>query len=321
MVYTCILMAKTAIKILDYAYFRDKIVPFSEANISIMTHAFMYGSAVFEGIRAYFNKDDNAIYILHVKEHLERILNSTKIMRLNTHLSVQEMTDIVVDVLKKNSPKEDAYLRPSWFKDVIRIGPSLVCEGDTDSFIVSAIALGDYVDTQKGLNVRTSSWRRIQDTAIPARAKVNGSYVNTGLAKAEAILSGYDDAIFLNEDGHVAEGSAMNIFVVRDGKLVTSMGNENILEGITRAFVTRIAREDLGLEVSYRSIDRTELYVADEVFFCGTGAQIAPITAIDDYKIGTGKPGVISKKIQDFYSEICRGKVAKYKDYLIKIAY
>lgn len=314
-------MAKTPIKILDHAYFRDKIVPFSEANVSIMTHAFMYGTAVFEGIRAYYNKEDKALYLLHAKEHLSRILNSAKIMRFQTHLSVKEMTDICIEVLKKNAPKEDAYLRPSWFKDVIRIGPSVVCDDDRDSFIVSAIALGDYVDTQKGLNVRTSSWRRVADTAIPARAKVNGSYVNTGLAKAEAILSGYDDAIFLNEDGHVAEGSAMNLFMIRDGKLITSMGNENILEGITRAFITKIAREDLNLEVSYRSIDRTELYVADEVFFCGTGAQIAPVTAIDDYKIGEGKPGPISKKIQDFYTDICRGKIEKYKEYLIKIEY
>lgn len=314
-------MAKTPIKILDYTYFRDKIVPFKEANVSIMNHAFMYGSAVFEGIRAYYNKEDKALYLLHAKEHLTRILNSAKIMRFNTHLSVEDMTDICIEVLKKNAPKEDSYLRPSWFKDVIRIGPSLVCEEDVDSFIVSAIALGDYVDTQKGLNVRTSSWRRVADTAIPARAKVNGSYVNTGLAKAEAILSGYDDAIFLNEDGHVAEGSAMNLFMVRNGKLITSMGNENILEGITRAFIAKLAQEDLDLEVQYRSIDRTELYVADEVFFCGTGAQIAPVTAIDDYKIGSGKPGDISKKIQDFYTQICRGKVEKYKEYLVKIEY
>ena len=312
-------MAKTPIKVLDYAYFRDKIVPFEEANVSIMNHAFMYGTAVFEGIRAYYNKEDKALYVLHVKEHLERILKSTKIMRFNTHLSLQEMIDICIELIKKNAPKTDVYLRPSWFKDVVRIGPSLVCDGDKDSFIVSAIELGDYVDTQKGLNVRTSSWRRLSDTAIPARAKVNGSYVNTGLAKAEALLSGYDDAIFLNDDGHVAEGSAMNIFAVRDGKLFTSMGNENILEGITRSFITKIVKEDLGLEVEYRSIDRTELYVADEVFFCGTGAQVAPVTAIDNYQIADGKPGPISKKIQDLYTKICRGQVDKYKDCLIKI--
>ena len=314
-------MAKTPIQILEYAYFRDKIVPFSEANISIMNHTFMYGTAVFEGIRAYYSKEDNCLYLLHAKEHLERILNSAKILRLNTHLSVQEMTDIIVELLKKNAPKTDAYVRPSWFKDVVRIGPSVVCDDDVDSFIASCITLGDYIDTQKGLKVRTSSWRRLADTAIPARAKVNGSYVNTGLAKAEALLSGYEEAIFLNEDGHVAEGSAMNLIIVKDDTLITSMGTENILEGITRSFISKIAREELGYKVQYRSIDRSELYTADEAFFCGTGAQVAPITSIDDYVIGTGNVGKVATSIQDLYTKICLGKVEKYKDYLIRIDY
>jgi branched-chain amino acid aminotransferase len=258
---------------------------------------------------------------LHAKEHLTRILESAKILRFKPDLSVDQMIEILIELLKKNAPKEDTYIRPSWFKDVVRIGPSVCCDDDKESFIVSCIALGDYVDTQKGLKVRTSSWRRLADTAIPARAKVNGSYVNTGLAKAEAIMSGYDDAIFLNEDGHVAEGSAMNLFMVKNGKLITSLASENILEGITRAFITKIAKEELGIEVLNRSIDRSELYIADEVFFCGTGTQIAPVTSIDDYQIADAKPGAISKKIQDLYTQICLGKIDKYKDYLIKIEY
>ncbi len=314
-------MAKTPMSVLKYAYLRDKIVPFEEANVSIMNHAFMYGSAVFEGIRAYANKKEKCIYVLQIKEHLERIINSCKIMRFKPHLSVDQMTEIIVELMKKNAPTEDTYIRPSWFKDVIRIGPSVVCDDDVDSFVVSCISLGDYLDTQKGLRVRTSSWRRVADTAIPARAKVNGSYVNTGLAKAEAILSGYDDAIFLNEDGHVAEGSAMNLFMIKNGKLITSMTSDNILEGITRNFISEIVQSELGLEVEARAVDRTELYVSDEMFFCGTGAQIAPITSVDDYQIGNGKLGEITKKIQALYTEICRGKVDKYKDCLIKIAY
>jgi branched-chain amino acid aminotransferase len=319
LLYTLISMAKTAFNILEYCYFRDQIIPFANAQISIMNHSFMYGSAVFEGIRAYYNQDDKALYLLHAQEHLQRILNSAKILRLQANKSVQEMIDIVVEVLKKNAPQQDTYIRPSWFKDTIRIGPSVYCEDDQDSFVVSCITLGDYVDTKKGLNVRTSSWRRLADTAIPARAKVNGSYVNTGLAKAEAILSGYDDAIFLNDDGHVAEGSAMNLFMVTNGTLVSSMGSENILEGITRNFITTIALEELGLQVVYRSIDRTELYTADELFFCGTGAQVAPVTNVDNYVIADAKPGAITTKIQDLYSQICHGKIDKYKKYLIKI--
>ena len=314
-------MAKAVpIKIHEYAFLGKDFCKFEDANVSVMTHAFMYGTAVFEGIRAYYNKEEGKLYALHVREHMERLLQSCKIMRLKPYYSVDQMCDLVIELLRKNNPKTDCYIRPSWFKSAIRIGPSLICgDEDEDSFVMSSLDLGDYLDTSKGISVQVSSWRRLSDNAIPARAKVNGSYVNTALSKANAILSGYDDAIYLTESGKVSEGSAMNLYIIRNGKLITSNVTDNILEGITRSFIAKLATEELGIEVETRTIDRTELYVADEAFFCGTGAQIVPIGSIDHYEVGNTKPGQITLKLQKLYTDVCQGKVEKYKGYLTEI--
>lgn len=313
-------MAAIKIKLHDYAFLGRDFVKFEDAKISVMTHAFMYGTAVFEGIRAYHNKETQKTYALLVEEHLERLLNSCKILRLQPYYNVQEMKDIVIELLRRNKPTTDVYVRPSWFKSCIRIGPSVISDSnDEDSFVVTSIDLGDYLDTQKGISVQVSSWRRLSDNAIPARSKINGSYVNTALAKSSAILAGFDDSIFLNEDGHVAEGSAMNLFIIRDGQLITSGVNANILEGITRKFIMDIAESELNLQTVVREIDRTELYIADEAFFCGTGAQIVPIGQIDHYALGNSKAGPITSKLQTLYNDIVHGKVPKYKDLLIEI--
>lgn len=315
-------MAKAiAMNLHEYAFLERDFVKFADAKISIMTHAFMYGTAVFEGIRAYYNAEKNKLFILHMDEHLERLLQSCKILRLNPYYNKKEMADIIIELLKRNKPKTDSYIRPSWFKSCIRIGPNVIGpEGEEDSFTVSSIDLGDYLDTTKGISVQVSSWRRISDNAIPARAKVNGSYVNTAMAKATAHLSGFDDAIYLTEDGHVAEGSAMNLFIIRDGILVTSAVTENILEGITRKFIIELAEKELGLKVQSRVIDRTELYVAEEAFFCGTGAQVAAIGKIDHYTIGNGGAGPVTKKLQELYTNICKGNVEKYKHVLVEVS-
>ncbi len=304
----------------EYAFFRDKIISSENANINIMTHGFMYGTAVFEGIRAYYNKEENKLYALHVEEHLERLLRSCKIMRMQPKYSVDEMSQFITQLLQKNSPQTDAYIRPSYFKDALRIGPNLIGDSDDeDSLCISSISLGDYLNTEKGIKVTVSSWRRLSDNAIPARAKVNGSYVNTAMAKADAFLSGFDEAIFLTENGDVAEGSAMNLFLIRNGKLITSLITDNILEGITRKFIIELAQSELGLEVEARTIDRTELYLADEAFFCGTGAQIVPIGSIDHYELGDTKPGELTLKLQNLYNDICRGKIQHYKKHLLEI--
>jgi branched-chain amino acid aminotransferase len=310
-------------KIHKYAFFRKDFIEFEKAQISVMTHAFMYGTAVFEGIRAFWNPEKKKLYVLHLREHLERILRSCKIMRMKPYYNLEQMSNIVIQLLKKNAPTTDSYVRPSWFKDCLRIGPNLISgNDDEDSFVVSSIDLGEYLDTSKGLSVQVASWRRLSDNAIPARAKVNGSYVNTALSKSTAYLSGFDDAIFLTEEGHVSEGSAMNFFMIRDGKLITSGVTENILEGVTRKFLIEIARKELGIETVVREIDRSELYIADEAFFCGTGAQIAPIAKIDHYSIGDGhKIGPLTAKLQALYNGICRGNNPEYLDQLVEISY
>lgn len=305
-----------------YAFLGKDFVEFENAKISVMTHAFLYGTAVFEGIRAYWNVEKQRLYALHVRKHLERMIKSCKILRLNPYFSVDEMQDIIVKLLKKNAPKNDSYIRPSWFKSCLRIGPTLISENgenNEDSFVVTSLDLGDYLDTKKGLSVQVASWRRVSDNAIPPRAKINGSYVNTALAKSTAQLAGFDDAIFLTEEGHVSEGSAMNLFMVRNGNLITSGVTENILEGITRDFVMEIAQKELNTSTVTRKIDRTELYIADEAFFVGTGAQIVPIAKIDNYVIGDGNTGVITKKLQNLYTNICKGDDHKYLSALTEI--
>jgi len=309
----------------EYAFLGKDFVRFEDAKISVMTHAFLYGTAVFEGIRAYWNPERKELNLLQARPHLNRIMNSCKILRMQPYYTVDEMLNIVVELLKKNKPETDVYIRPSWFKSALRIGPSLVTKGlDADqdeSFVVTSLDLGDYVDTQKGLNVEITNWRRLSDNAIPPRAKINGSYVNTALAKASSMLAGFDDSIFLTEEGFVSEGSAMNLFLVKNGKLVTSLASDNILEGITRAFIIRLAKEELGLEVESRQINRTELYLADEAFFAGTGAQIAPIGHIDNYIIGNGKAGSLTLELQKVHRSVCQGENKKYSDQLTTISY
>ncbi len=309
-------------KIHEYAFLDRDFIKFEDAKISIMTHAFLYGTAVFEGIRAYWNPEHKTLYALLVRAHLERIVRSCKVMRIEPYYSVDEMEQIVLKLIEMNKATCDIYIRPSWFKSALRIGPSLIAtnkDANEDSFVVSSLDLGDYVSTDKGLSVMVSNWRRISDNAIPARSKINGSYVNTALSKSTASLAGFDDAIFLTEEGKVSEGSAMNLFIIRNQELITSATTENILEGITRSLVMQIAEEDLGLKVISRPIDRSELYLADEAFFVGTGAQVAPITQIDHYDIGNGKIGPISRQLQQHYFDICHGNNPKYLNILSPI--
>ena len=313
----------------NYAFLEKDFVKFEDAKISVMTHAFLYGTAVFEGIRdsCFFiwNPDKQVLNLLQARPHLERLMNSCKILRMNPYYGVDEMLERIVELMKRNKPQTDAYIRPSWFKSSLRIGPSLLgkaAENEEDeAFVITSLDLGNYLDVNKGLRVNVSSWRRVSDNAIPPRAKINGSYVNTALAKANSTLAGYDDSIFLTEEGYVSEGSAMNLFLVKAGKLITPLGSDNILEGITRAFIIRLAKEELGLEVETRQINRTELYTADEAFFAGTGAQIAPIGSVDDYVLGNGQIGEITQKLQGIHKTVCLGENEKYADQLVKVEY
>jgi branched-chain amino acid aminotransferase len=304
-------------KMASYAYLRKEFVPLEDANINVMTHAFLYGTACFEGIRGYWSEEENQLLVFRMREHYLRLLDSCKILRINPGYTVDELCQITLEVLRRNQDREDVYIRPVFYKSTPAIGVRL--SGLDDDFLVFAVPFGDYLDMNRGLRASVSSWRHLDDNMIPMRAKINGAYVNAALAKDEALMDGYDEAIFLTSDGHVSEGSAENIFIVRNGKLITSPVTADILEGITRNTIIHCAQEDLGLTVVERLIDRTELYIADEAFFVGTGAQICPITEIDHRKVGNGSIGPVSRRIQSYYFDVVKGKVGKYRKWCLPV--
>lgn len=295
-------------------YFMDgKYVPSNEAVIPVRTHAFLYGTSVFEGIRGYWNKDENQLYVFRIKEHIERMFRSSKIMFLDPKYSVDEYTEIIKNLIKKNEYKENCYIRPEVYCSSLGISPGYK-EGDS-SVLIFSLKMGEYFEKEDGLNVCVSSWSRLEDNTIPPCAKISGAYANTALMILEAKKSGFDDAIALSADGKTAEGSSMNFFLVEGDTIVTTPMSSNILVGVTRNTVMEIAQKELGLKVEVREISRCELYGADEAFFCGTGVQIVPISTIDYRKIGTGKKGEITAKIANLYDDIVRGKNKKYIDW------
>jgi branched-chain amino acid aminotransferase len=300
-----------------WAFFRGEFVPLRDANINVMTHGFNYGTAVFEGIRAYWNAEEEQLFALELVAHYERIHASAGLLMMEVRQSPEELAEITVELLRRNGLREDVYLRPIVYKSSETIGVRL---HNLDADItIFGVPFGQYIDTEGGIRAQVSSWRRTDDNAIPARGKITGAYVNGALAKSEAQLNGFDEAIVLTADGHVSEGSAENLFIVKDGVLLTPPVTDNILEGITRRRLMAIARDDLGVEVRERSLDRTELYTADEVFLCGTGAQISPVIEIDRRRIGTGRPGTVTKELSRIYFDAVRGKVPAYRDWLTPV--
>ncbi len=295
-----------------YAFFKGDFVPIEEAKVSIMTHAFNYGTGCFEGIRAYWSEEDEQLYLFRVIEHYQRFHNSCRILLIDMPYSVERLVEITTELLRREGYREDVYIRPLAYKATEAIGVRL--HDLEDEFALFALPFGKYIAVEEA-RACVSSWRRIDDPIIPARAKVTGGYVNSALIKTEAVKNGFDEAIVLNEDGHVSEGSGENVFIVRDGKLITPPVTANILEGITRATVLQIAEEELGIETVERQIDRTELYVAEEAFFTGTAAEITPIVEIDHRPVGTGHTGPITKRLQTLYSAIVRGKVERYREW------
>jgi branched-chain amino acid aminotransferase len=296
-----------------YAYFKGEIVPIEQAKISIMTHAFTYGTGAFEGIRAYWNDKEKRLFVFRMPEHYDRMRKSCAILKIKIPHSTDELCDITRDLLKREAYTEDTYIRPVAYKASEGIGVKL--HGLEDGFCIFAVPFGRYIEKEEGARAAVSSWRRIDDNAAPARAKVTGIYINSALSKTEVMERGFDEAIVLNHDGHVSEGSAENIFLVRDGRLVTPSPADNILEGITRRTVMEIASDDLGIETVERQIDRSELYIADEIFFCGTGVQVAAVIEVDGRRVGTGRIGPITEKVRDLYFDIVKGKVVKYKSW------
>jgi len=296
-----------------YAFFEKRIVPLSEAKLGIMTHALHYGTACFEGIRGNWDGEKKRMYLFRLKDHYERLHQSCHIMKINLPYSVEELCRLTVEVVEKNDCQEDVYVRPLAYKSSQTVGVRL--HDLDDELLIFVTPFGAYLDLDKGARCCISTWRRVDDNMIPARAKVAGLYANSALAKTEAWERGFDEAILLTQDGHVSEGTGENIFLLSKGKLVTPPPSDNILVGITRDSVIRLAKDELGIDTIERRIDRTELYIADECFLTGTAAHVTPVVEIDQRKIGRGGVGELTQELQRIYFEVVKGRNAKYLDW------
>ncbi len=293
------------------AFHKGEFMPLEDASVGIMTHAFHYGTAVFEGIRGNWNAEHGRLYIFRLREHFERLLNGCKIMRIRVPYSAQEMSDITVEVVERSGFDQDIYIRPIAYKAEERVA-ILDLSPLSDGFTVMATPFGAYIDIEAAARCCTSSWRRMEDTVIPPHVKISGLYVNSILAKTEAVAAGFDEAIMLNQQGYVSEGTGENLFIYRGGKLSTPPLVDNVLPGITRDSVIEIARNELGIEVVERHIPRSELYLADELFLTGTAAHLTPVGSVDNMGIGNEGMGALTAELQGLYFDIVRGKVPKY---------
>jgi branched-chain amino acid aminotransferase len=296
-----------------WAYFEGGIVPFEEATLSIATHALNYGTAIFEGIRAYV-QDDGGMALLFAPEHYRRFLRNGRLLRASVPETAESLVEVTRELVRRHPEPSDLYIRPLLYKSAHSIRLQL-SELD-DRVAIYLFPLGDYVSTS-GLRVALSAWQRVNDNAMPARGKITGSYVNACLAVEDAHAGGYDEAVLLAADGHLAEASSANVFVVRDGVLATPPLSDDVLPGITRSAVIELAR-DAGYDVEERTIDRTELYLADELFFTGTGAQVAPVASVDDRPIGEGTFPV-ALDLQARYFAAVRGRDPRYAHWLTRV--
>ena len=294
-----------------FAYFQGKIVPFAQANVSIGTHALNYGTACFEGIRGYWNAEHKEIYLLKLAEHYQRFLKSTALLKIKLDENVEQLCELTREVIRRDGYHTDVYVRPLAYKASAMIKVDL--HSSEDAVAIFAMPMGAYSRID-GLRVTISSWRRTSDNSIPARAKITGAYINTALATEDANAAGYDDCLMLTEDGHIAEGSAANFFMIQGNTLVTPPVTDDILVGITRAGVMQLA-SDAGFDVVERSIDRTEVYQADEAFLCGTGVQVAPIVEVDGRAVGSGRPGTTTLRLQEAYFRAVRGNDPRYRQW------
>ncbi|MGC9157795.1 MAG: branched-chain amino acid transaminase [Terracidiphilus sp.] len=297
-------------------YFDGRYLPLAEARVGILTHALHYGTGVFEGIRAHWNEELQEMFLMRPVEHYQRWKQNCGILRIDIPLSPEELSAISTELIRRNGLRTNVYIRPIAYKSAERVG--VACD-DQDAFAIVALPFGDYLPTGRGLRAGVSSWRRIDDNAIPARAKICGAYVNSALATDEARRNGFDEALLLNESGHVTEGSTCNIFMVRKGKLITPAVTENVLEGITRDAVMELVRRELGLEIVERPIDRSELYVCDELFLTGTAVGISPVVEVDHRPVKDGLIGAVTREIEQLYFDATRGHLQTYSNWLMPV--
>ncbi len=293
------------------AYFRGRTVPLSEANVSVMTHALHYGTAVFEGIRGNWNEDQGQMHVFRMREHYERFLQGCRILMLEIPYTVDDLCRITIELLQGCGYREDLYIRPLAYKSAERVANLKLQELDSD-FALMTVPFGSYIDTDGAIRCCTSSWRRIDDTIIPPRVKIAGHYVNSILAKTEAVMAGFDEAIMMNQDGTVSEGTGENLFLVSNGTLHTPPVSDNNLTGITRDSAIQLAKKEMGLDTVERTIRRSELYLADEVFLTGTAAHITPVGHLDNRPVGDGEVGPVAWALRDLYADVVRGNNPEY---------
>ncbi len=300
-----------------HAYFQGKIVPYSEARVGVATHALNYGTAVFGGIRAYWNAEKKRLFIFRPQDHYRRFLNSCRIMRMEFDHTPESLTDLTIELLRADGYQEDIYIRPLAYKADEQIGVRL--HNLTDELTIFALPFGLYIKNDTAAHATISSWRRLDDNAIPARGKISGAYASSALIKTDAALAGFDEALVLTQEGHLSEGSAMNVFIVRDGALITPPITENILEGITRRSVIELARAELNLPVIERPIDRSEIYLCEELFLTGTAAQVTAVTRVDHRPVGNGEMGPITAQLRRLFEQVVRAEHPKYTHWNVAV--
>jgi len=300
-----------------HAFFEGKIVPLGEANVSIASHGFLYGTSVFGGMRAYWNEEKKRLFVFRPYDHFRRLLHSARMLAMETKYDEESLMQLMLDVLRTDDWQQDIYMRPTFYKADMGIGVKL--HDLRDEFCMFVTKFDKYLKNDDNAHVTISSWKRIDDNVIPARAKVGGAYVNSALIKTDANRAGFDEALVLDHNGHLSEGSAMNIFMVRDGVLVTPPITDNILEGITRRTVMELAQNELGLPIMERSIDRTEVFISEEMFMTGTAAGVVAITKVDHRPVGTGAMGPTAAKLRELYEGVIRAKNPKYLHWSVEV--
>ncbi len=297
----------------QYAYFKGKIVPYTEAKVSVLTHALNYGTAVFGGMRAYWNEEEEQLFIFRPLDHFRRFLNSAKLLCMEFDHTPESLTQITIELLRTEGYRRDVYIRPLAFKTDEIIGVKL--HDLHDELSIVAIPFERYVANDTNAHATISSWRRVDDNMIPARGKISGAYANSAFIKTDAVRAGFDEALVLTQEGHLSEGSAMNVFLVRDGTLITPPITDNILEGITRRSVIELARSELNIPVVERPIDRSEVYLCDELFMTGTAAQIVAVTRVDHRPIGNGTMGAITARLRNLYQDAVHGRLPRFRQW------
>jgi branched-chain amino acid aminotransferase len=294
-------------------YLDGRFVDDDDATVNVRSRGLNYGLGCFGGIRGYLADDGHQVFVFRLDDHVRRLNASAKLILLRLPVSEPEAKELIIETLRRNNVHHPVYVRPMVFSNSVQLAP--VLREEDSSFTIYTMPLKRYID-KESISVCVSSWRRVSDNAIPARAKPTGIYLNSALARREAFDNGFDEALFLTERGYVSEGSAEHIFIVREGVLYSPPSTEDNLDGITRRTLITLATEDLGLKFVERPISRSELYVSDEILLCGTGAEVMPVNAVDRRKIGEGNVGPLTRQLKAHFNDVVHGRVPHRMNWL-----